>query len=56
MKEITNPDYWDCECPENYIHKKSDTLTCPKCGAIEEDNPDSMTDEVEAMLKGIPWK
>ena len=23
----TDPNYWDCDCDENYIHKKSVTLS-----------------------------
>ena len=45
-----NSNYWDCECEENYIHKKSKTF-CSKCGAEEENQPDSHANEVEAMLK-----
>lgn len=22
-QDLTNPNYWDCECEENYIHPKS---------------------------------
>ena len=25
----TDPNYWDCDCDENYIHKKSVSLSCP---------------------------
>ena len=25
---ITDPNYWDCDCDENYIHKKSVSLSC----------------------------
>lgn len=46
----TNDDYWDCECVENYIHLKSDTLYCSFCNAKEEDQPDSRVNEI-AQLK-----
>ena len=35
---ITDPDYWDCNCYENYIHKKSVTLSCPVCKMTEDEN------------------
>jgi hypothetical protein len=41
----TNPDYWDCECDDNYIHKKADQLECSRCGATEEEQPDSRVNE-----------
>lgn len=50
VKQFTNDDYWDCECESDYIHLKSETLICLKCGAVEEDSPDSMTSEVEMFL------
>jgi len=42
----TTPDYWDCECEESYIHKKSDSLKCAKCGATQDEQPDSRVEEV----------
>ena len=42
--------YWDCECDENYIHKKTDTIKCNQCGTVEEDQPDSRIREVLIML------
>jgi hypothetical protein len=50
MTVTTSPRYWDCECQENYIHKKTVTLHCPICGCNEEDMPDSMLTEVIQML------
>jgi len=44
---FTNDLYWDCECPNNYIHKKSESLECNICGYCEEDMPDSCQKEVE---------
>jgi len=46
----TNPDYWDCECRENYIHRKT-IPDCMICGARQEDQPDSLEEEVQAFLK-----
>jgi len=37
--------FWDCECDENFIHPKNQN-TCPECGAVQEDQPDSRVDEV----------
>lgn len=42
----TNELYWDCECKERYIHKKSDHLSCPVCGSEEQDSPDSRIQEL----------
>lgn len=42
----TNPNYWDCECDVNFIHSKSDTLVCHKCGTTDEDCPDSIVAEI----------
>ena len=44
-KIITTPDYWDCECENNYIHpRKHDE--CKVCGSIEEEQPESRLSEV----------
>jgi len=42
----TTSDFWDCECPHDYIHS-SDEDECPKCGAIREEQPDATIEEVE---------
>jgi hypothetical protein len=42
------PEFWDCNCTKNYIHKKPKNY-CSKCGAIQEDCPDSRATEVEIM-------
>jgi len=45
---ITHPEYWDCECFFDYIHpKERDGGKCPRCGAYEDDQPDSLIREVE---------
>ena len=46
----THPAFWDCECDVDYIQIKSKTLYCWKCGADEDDMPDSHTKEVLYML------
>lgn len=47
---LTNPQYWDCNCLKNYIHHKVDRYVCPKCGAKEEEQPDSRVDEIRLVL------
>ncbi|RHX84766.1 hypothetical protein [Leptospira stimsonii] len=41
-------DFWDCECEEDFIHSKHFQNYCSKCGAIEEEQPDSLVSEVMA--------
>ncbi len=43
---ITNPDFWDCECKKNYIHRKN-IRHCFKCGANRDEQPDSRQDEID---------
>lgn len=53
---ILTEHFWDCECNEPYefIHTKNDMdsapMACPKCGAVETDQPDSRFNEVADML------
>lgn len=42
---ITNENFWDCECDDDFIHPKSQA-ECAKCGTKSEDQPDSRLDEV----------
>lgn len=42
---MTTPDFWDCECKDDYIHPHSEKK-CPKCKARREDQPDSRVNEV----------
>jgi hypothetical protein len=44
--EMTNEEYWDCECEEKYIHKKSESSNCSICGAEEDSQPDSIDSEI----------
>ena len=41
----TDPRYWDCECDNNYIHKKSIILKCGICGF------DSRPNEIKIYYK-----
>ena len=47
---ILNLNYWDCECEDNYIHRIDD-LECPKCGALQNESPNSRANEVDLMYK-----
>lgn len=54
MSEIefnTNPDYWDCECNDSYIHKKESGNYCLNCRKMAEDQPDSIEDEIKLNYK-----
>jgi hypothetical protein len=42
-------EYWDCECAKEYIHPKSED-SCPECGALREDQPDSHVSDVMEMI------
>lgn len=46
----TSPDFWDCECENNYIHPKEQPK-CEICGAIREDQPDSRINEILQITK-----
>jgi hypothetical protein len=52
-QDATTDDYWDCECEDNYINKKSVTLHCPNCNSREHEQPDSRVSEVESLLSDI---
>ena len=43
------PEYWDCECGANYIHKKA-KARCVVCGSVSDEQPDSRIDEVKTFL------
>ncbi len=46
--------YWDCDCENNYIHPIEQN-ECVVCEALEDEQPNSRTDEVFAMsLKNFP--
>ena len=42
--------YWNCECPDKYIHSRYYEGVCGKCGAVGVDQPDSLSSEVIDML------
>ncbi|PJZ28787.1 hypothetical protein CH370_20800 [Leptospira kmetyi] len=42
-------DFWDCECEDDFIHLKSALQECPKCGSVEEEQPNSISSEVLAF-------
>ena len=44
-KAETTPLFWDCECPQKFIHPKS-VDRCKKCLKTKEESPDSRLDEV----------
>lgn len=46
----TTPDYWDCGCDRDYVHSKS-VGSCPACGAVSAEQPDSRLSEVLTILK-----
>lgn len=48
---LTIESYWDCNCEKDYIHDKSLEKECTICGAKEEEQPDSHTEEVIAKFK-----
>ena len=56
---VTNPAYWDCECKTDYIRPKQSIgadqskFECPRCGASEDQQPDSRADEVESALAHV---
>lgn len=47
----TTEKYWDCECENNFIRPKTQTQ-CNVCGAIAEEQPDSIINEV--LMQGFP--
>ena len=47
---LTDDKYWDCACEHKYIHLKAVTLECPRCGAREQEQPDSRVREIPLEL------
>ena len=47
MNVKTDPRYWDCECDNNYIHKKLESLSCPVCKMTEDECSDSRPNEIK---------
>jgi hypothetical protein len=52
MNPLFNPEYWDCKCDDNYIHKKPRNY-CPSCGASENNSSDSWSHEVETLYNAM---
>ena len=52
-EKFTTPLFWDCECELDYIQTKS-LPKCDRCGAFQDDQPDSMIDEV--LQAALEWK
>lgn len=48
--DALNPQFWDCECEENYIHMKANKPYCAICHTVHWDQPDSRQNEVEKYL------
>lgn len=48
----TDTDYWDCECDDNYIHKKTSGNYCPHCNQFMEENPDARVTEITKHYHG----
>ena len=51
MTVKTDDRYWDCECENNYIHLKTNTLSCSVCGMTEDESPDSRPNEIKLYYK-----
>ena len=45
-KTLLVSNFWDCECDQNFIHRKSTTPKCEVCGTQHEDQPDSRANEI----------
>ena len=54
MEIITTSMFWNCQCPDNFIHSKNQTR-CERCGAEAKDRPDSRIDEVLQLFSDLPW-
>jgi threonine synthase len=47
---ILTPDYWDCECVNNFIHSKEKSF-CKVCGSFADEQPESRVNEVKDWLE-----
>jgi superfamily II helicase len=47
---ILTPDFWDCECESNFIHRKTESF-CKVCQRLAEEQPDSRVNEVKKILE-----
>lgn len=49
MNDFTlNLNYWDCECPDNFIHPITNEI-CSICNSFREDQPNSRENEIEIV-------
>ena len=46
---LLNELFWDCECDNRFVQPKS-VVRCPRCGACQEDMPDSRQNEIDAGI------
>ena len=49
---ITTKFFWDCECETNYIYTRW-IKYCQICGAIRDNQPDSMIEELSPSQLGV---
>lgn len=56
MSIKTDPNYWDCECEDNFIHLKANNLSCSVCGMIEDECSDSRPNEIKLYYKNYKEK
>lgn len=47
---ILTPDFWDCECENNFIHRKAESF-CKICQRFAEEQPESRANEVKKFLE-----
>jgi Zn finger protein HypA/HybF involved in hydrogenase expression len=47
----TDPNYWDCECKDNFIHLKANNLSCSVCRMTEDECSDSRPNEIKLYYK-----
>lgn len=45
---MTNDNFWECACLDDYIHDKRKRLVCPVCESVERECPDA--DEAEILV------
>jgi len=45
----TDPEYWDCECRDKYIHHKSRLKKCGRCNTSHDEQPDSRVNEIKYL-------
>ena len=51
MPVKTDPNYWDCECEDNFIHLKANNLSCSVCRMTEDECSDSRPNEIKLYYK-----